>query len=315
MKPDLKPCSAPPRYMPLNEFMQQEAKSLVEKMVDLGVLEKSTLPANSTIFIVQKSSGKWRLICDLRKFNDRLNDFVVHLPSPFELINKICKFTLFSYVDFPDAYFSVPLSENPLKHNPVVASVSGMNYNFKYLRMPQGLKPATACFINLLNDIYAPIQSFVVNYLDDSVIGSDDDDDIHFSRLKQFIKITDEAGLKISLQKSCFFTKNINFLNYTVSNNSWSISENQRTTINALDIDNLNQNKRESLAAFITHFTRFHTGVAFAARLIRNPSTSPSTVKSVLDNIKSKLLKASALRSANFENELLIFTDASDLDC
>ena len=66
-----------------------------------------------------------------------------------ELINKICKFTLFSYVDFPDAYFSVPLSENSLKHNPVVASVSGMNYNFRYLRMPQGLKPATACFINL----------------------------------------------------------------------------------------------------------------------------------------------------------------------
>ena len=140
--------------MPLNEFMQGEARTLVEKMVDLGVLKKSTLPANSTIFIVQNSSGKWRLICDLRHYNDKLADFVVHLPSPYELINKIAKFLMYSYCDYPDAYFSVPLSEHSMRTNPVVASVSGMSYNFQYERMPQGLKPATACFINILNEIY-----------------------------------------------------------------------------------------------------------------------------------------------------------------
>lgn len=200
LKPNLKETTAPPRYMPLNEFMRGEATKLVEQMVGLGVLEKSTLPANSTIFIVQKTSGKWRLICDLRKYNERLQDFVVHLPSPYELINKICKFLLFSYVDFPDAYFSMPMSDHSLKNNPVVASVSGMYYNFRYLRMPQGLKPATATFINMLNEIYAPIQEFVVNYLDDSVIGSDDDEELHFTQLKKFIQITSDSGLKIALQ-------------------------------------------------------------------------------------------------------------------
>ena len=315
LKDNLRPETSPPKYMPLNEFMQSEASSLVSQMVDLGVLEKSTLPANSTIFIVQKSSGKWRLICDLRRYNDRLKDYVVHLPSPFELINKICKFSLFSYVDFPDAYFSMPMSDYSLKHNPVVASVSGMQYNFRYIRMPQGLKPATATFINMLNEIYAPIQDFVCNYLDDSVIGSEDNEEIHFKQLKRFVEITDKSGLKLSLLKSCFFTKNITFLNYTVSNNSWSISENQRNTINALNVDNLTQTKRESLAAFITHFSRFHTGVSYAARKIRDPNSTPKTVELILDNIKAKLIKASALRAANFKDELLIYTDASDLDC
>ena len=315
MKPDLKAVSSPPRYMPLNEYMQGEARLLVQKMVDLGVLVKSTKPANSTIFIVQKASGKWRLICDLRKFNDRLSDFVVHLPSPFELINKICKFSLFSYVDFPDAYFTMPMSEHSMKHNPVVASVSGMQYNYQYVRMPQGLKPATAFFINMLNEIYAPIHEFVCNYLDDSVIGSEDNEEVHFKQLKKFVQITSDSGLKLSLAKSCFFTKNIQFLNYTVSNNAWSISENQRNTINALNTDNLTQTKRESLAAFITHFSRFHTGVSFAARKIRDSKTSVSTVDSILDNIKNKLITAPALRSANFKEDLLIFTDASDLDC
>ena len=314
-KPNLPQSSSPPRYMPLNEFMRTEAKGLVTKMEDLGVLEKSTLPANSTIFIVQKSSGKWRLICDLRKYNDRLSDYVVHLPSPYELINKICKFVMFSYVDFPDAYFSVPLSESSLKHNPIVASVSGMQYNYKYKRMAQGLRPATATFINILNEIYAPIQEFVVNYLDDSVIGSEDDEIAHFRNIKKFIETTDKAGLKISLAKSCFFTKNINFLNYTVSNKTWGISENQKATLNALNIDNLSQKKRESIAAFITHFSRFHTGVANAARQIRDCKTSPEAVGSILENIKKKLVNSPSLKSANFKDDLLIFTDASDFDC
>ena len=135
LKPDAKPFGTNPKYMPLNPFMQSEAKVLVQKMVDMGVLEECNQPANSTIFIVQKNSGKWRLIADLRKYNDRIQDFVVHLPSPYELINRICKFELFSYVDFPEAYFNVPLSKESIKNNPIIASVSGQQYNFKYLKM------------------------------------------------------------------------------------------------------------------------------------------------------------------------------------
>ena len=315
IKEDAKPFPSTPKYMPLNTFMKTEAATLVQKMVDLGVLIESTEAANSTIFIVQKSSGKWRLICDLRKYNERLADFVVHLPSPYELINKICQFELFSYVDFPEAYFNVPMSDESIKSNPIVASVSGQPKNFKFLRMAQGLSIACAKFVNLLNEIYAPVAKFVVNYLDDSVIGSNSDEETHFTCLKEFIKLTDEAGLKLSLAKSVFFATDLTFLNYTVANGAWSLSDNQRATINALNTDNLTKTKRESLAAFIQHFNKFHTNVAFASRIIRDPASSVETVKAILDNIKTKLIKSPALRSVNFENDLHIFTDASMHDC
>ena len=217
--PEMKPgeSSTPtiPKYMPLNPFMQSEARVLVQQMVDLGVLEKCNEPANSTIFIVQKSSGKWRLICDLKDYNKKIVDYVVHLPSPFELINKICTFKMFSYLDFSDAYFQVPLSEKCLKENPIVASVSGLQYNFKYLKMAQGLKIATAWFIGILNNIYAKVSDWVVNYLDDSVLGSDNDEEQHFVRAVEFVKITNEAGLRISLPKSVFFATDLCFLNYS----------------------------------------------------------------------------------------------------
>ena len=315
LKDDAKPFTATPKYLPLNTFMQGEAKGLVDKMVDLGVLIECTDTANSTIFIVQKSSGKWRLICDLRKYNERLADYVVHLPSPFELINKICQFELFSYCDFPDAYFNIPMSEESIKSNPIVASVSGQQKNYKFLRMAQGLRPATAMFVNTLNEIYAPIMDFTFNYLDDSVIGSDKDEEVHFTRLIKFVDLTQNAGLKLSLSKSVFFATDLTFLNYTVSNKSWALSDNQRATINALNADNLTKQKRESIAAFVQHFNKFHTGVAHASRKIRDVSVSADSVKSVLENIKKRLISSPALSSVNFKDDLHIYTDASSFDC
>ena len=315
IKAGMKTTSTSPKYMPLNPFMQSEAKVMVQKMVDLGVLEETTEPANSSIFIVQKSSGKWRLICDLRAYNEKIQDYIVHLPSPFELINKICQFEMFSYMDFPDAYFQVPLSEESIKNNPIVASVSGQPYNFMFLRMAQGLKISTAWFIGILNRVYAKIAEWLINYLDDSVLGSPNDENLHFKRIVEFVDITEKAGLRLSLPKSVFFATNLCFLNYSLTKGAWSLSDSQRATINALNVDNLTKAKRESLAAFINHFNRFHTGVSYAARRIRDVNTSVDTVKSILDNIKKKLIEAPALKSVNFTDPLLIYTDASKFDC
>ena len=302
------------RYMPLNPFLQKEAKSLVDRMVKLGVLEVCTEVANSTIFVVQKTSGKWRLICDLKKFNERLTNYIVHLPSPYELINKICGSKLFSYCDFPDAYFQVPLSDESIKNSPIVASVSGCNTNFKFLRMAQGLRPATATFVNITNEVYSEISDDVSNYLDDSVVGTVDDEEIHFAKLRRFIEITNDAGLKLSQAKCVFFAKNITFLNYTITNGKWSLSDKQKSTINSLNADNLNIEKRESLAAFLQHFNRFTTGVSHAARKIRDQTLSDEAIKSVLEAVKTKLINSKALKSVDFKSELHIYVDASQSD-
>ena len=119
--------------------------------------------------------------------------------------------------------------------------------------MAQGLKIATAWFIGILNEIYARVSEWVVNYLDDSVLGSEDDEELHFSRVVKFISITEDAGLRISLPKSVFFAKELVFLNYSLTNGAWSLSNNQRETIDSLNADNLTKQKRESLAAFINH--------------------------------------------------------------
>ena len=284
-------------------------------MVTLGVLEECTEVANSTIFVVQKTSGKWRLICDLRKYNERLTDYIVHLPSPYELINKICSSELYTYADFSDAYFQVLLSDESIKNHPIVASVSGCSKNFRFLRMAQGLRPATATFVNLTNQVYSPMSDHVSNYLDDSVIGTVNDEDIHFRKMKQFVQLTNDAGLRLSMTKCVFFAKNITFLNYTVSEGKWGLSEKQKKTIGSLNADNLNQEKRESLAAFLQHFNRFASGVSHASRKIRDSTLPIEDIKKAIEKVKAKLINSKALKSVDFVSDLHIYIDASEFDC
>ena len=68
------------------------------------------------------------------------------------------------------------------------------------------------------------------------------------------------------------------------------------------------------MAAFLQHYNRFTTGVAHAARKIRDCTMPEEQIKNILENVKRKLLDSPALKSANFKNPLYIYSDASDLD-
>ena len=42
---------------------------LVEEQLKLGHIVETTSPLNSTVFVIKKKSGKWKMLTDLRKIN------------------------------------------------------------------------------------------------------------------------------------------------------------------------------------------------------------------------------------------------------
>lgn len=54
---------------PLKKEKLEAAHSLVQEQLQKGHIEPSTSPWNSPIFVIQKKSGKWRLLTDLRGVN------------------------------------------------------------------------------------------------------------------------------------------------------------------------------------------------------------------------------------------------------
>ena len=49
--------------------MLQTLEQLVQEQLDARHIEESTSPWNSSVFVVKKKSGKWRMVTDLRAIN------------------------------------------------------------------------------------------------------------------------------------------------------------------------------------------------------------------------------------------------------
>lgn len=82
---------------------------LVQEQLAAGHIEFSTSPWNTPIFVIQKKSGKWRLLHDLRAVNKTMISMGAlqpGLPSPLVAIPKIF---LKLVIDLKDCFFSIPL--------------------------------------------------------------------------------------------------------------------------------------------------------------------------------------------------------------
>lgn len=59
---------------PLNAEKLQAARDLILEQLELGHIESSNSPWNTPIFVIEKKSGKWRWLRDLRAINATTED-------------------------------------------------------------------------------------------------------------------------------------------------------------------------------------------------------------------------------------------------
>ena len=83
-------------------------KQLVKEQLKEGHIVPSASPWNSPVFVIQKKSGKWSLLHDLRQINDILEDMGVlqpGLPSP----TMILKQWPIVIIELKDCFFTILL--------------------------------------------------------------------------------------------------------------------------------------------------------------------------------------------------------------
>lgn len=93
---------------PLTQEKLQAATMLVQEQLMAGHIEPSNSPWNTTIFVIKKKSGKWRLLQDLRAVNKVMRPMGAlqpGLPSPVAIPAKFYKMV----IDLKDCFFTIPL--------------------------------------------------------------------------------------------------------------------------------------------------------------------------------------------------------------
>jgi hypothetical protein len=202
----IRPYRVPEVYKPK---VQEELK----KMMDWGIIERSTSPYVSPMVVVLKPDKTLRLCLDLRRLNSQL--WPEH-DKPMEIDEILGKFEgmrFYSLVDMISAYWQLPIHPDHQRY--VAFSLNNQVFCFK--RLVFGLSTAVSSFTRAMELILGPkIMKTTIIYIDD-VLSIATSFDQHMKNLEKLLTRMMEAGFTLRLEKCQFLQEKIQFVGHEIS--------------------------------------------------------------------------------------------------
>ena len=145
----------------------------------LGYIVKCMSPWASPIVIVPKSNGKLRLCVDFRYLNSLSIPYNWPLPNIDELLSILCDMKVCSKLDARYGFLNIFIKPKDIDKTSFVCHLG----QYKFLRMPFGLRNAPASFQRAIEHILSPVlNKYVLVYMDDVIVFSPNIE-LHFIHL------------------------------------------------------------------------------------------------------------------------------------
>ena len=217
------PIASKPYTLPLKHYdwVQKE----IETLERAGIIERSISPWASPVVIVPKKNApgeppRRRMCVDYRRINKLQPEVtkadggkgcisLIPLPKIDELYAKLKGYKVFTSLDLRSGYYHIGLKDSAKPKSAFVLSSLG---KYQFNRVPFGLAQAPAYFQKLINDVLKGC-NFAMGYLDDIIIYSRSEKE----HLEEIFTRLKTAGLKLKLEKCCFFKKHIQYLGHLIS--------------------------------------------------------------------------------------------------
>ena len=194
---DAKPIAQP--YRPCPRAYVEEAKSIIDNMLKLKIIEESDSEYGQNLVIVRKPSGALRLCVDLRAINAILvptSKPAWPIPNPEESYEKFATAEYVSKLDLTNAYWCLRLTPRSRK----VTAFYFLNRLYHFIRAPFGAANLPSVFARVMQKLTRYYRSFVWSYFDDICIYSTNFSD-HLEHLDKILQRIEEAGFKIRADK------------------------------------------------------------------------------------------------------------------
>lgn len=295
--------------IPLN--IRSQVKEEIDEMVKLGVIEESASPFSSPAFAIKKKDGGIRICNDFRELNSITIQDAHPCANLRDLVSEIGEASIFSKIDLHKGYYQVEI--DPEDRHKTAFSLLGTHYAYK--KMPFGLVNAPKTFQRAMNTILTGLKNTKV-YMDDLLIYSKDLTE-HAKHLELLIERLRKNNIKINLEKSALFKKEISYLGFTIDSTGIA-PQIDSTKIMSLKKPS-NKKQLMKLLGFINWF-RPHLRNAseltkdFYQKIKKGTHTiewnENDDIK--LEEIKVRILKAEKLVFPNYDEEFLLQTDASN---
>ena len=228
-------------HIPKNNFSVAEIPIVdeeISKLIKKGVVIESqhvTGQHISPIFLRSKSGGTFRLILNLKRFNELQRKLHFKMDTIWSILNLIRKDCFMTKLDIKDAYYSVPIKLEDRKFLKFMHK--GKLYEF--CAVPNGLSPGPRKFTKLLKPPLSVLRKQKVNvgaYIDDILLTN--------KTFKETLKSTniaatlfDSLGFIIHPEKSVFTpTQTIEYLGFIIDSRKMMIflTEKRRAQVREL---------------------------------------------------------------------------------
>ncbi len=286
---------------------------LLSKLLEEGIIVKSTSLWSSPLVPVRKKDGSVRICVDFRQLNAVTPLVRYWVPSLDEILRKVGQCGCLSTLDLTAGFHQILMDPESSDLTTFVCPLG----KCKFVRMPFGLKNAPAIFQAAVEVVLEPVKHIACNYIDDVVIFSESWDQ-HMHDLKSVIQCLGVAGLTIKKRKCVFGQKYLTYLGHRIGGGDISIPECRVQALLKFAQPHTKKEMRSFLGA-LSYYRRFIKGFGSLSALL-TPSVSLRAPQQVewtrgmimaFGKLRSLLADNVALCVPSPDDNFVLYTDAS----
>ena len=188
----------------------------IQKLLDKGVIVPTQHESGEyilPIFVANKKDGSYRMILNLKSFNQHVEYQHFKMDSVWTAIRLMTPNCYMASVDLKDAYYSVPIAKPHQKY----LRFEWNNMLFKFTCFPNGLAFCPRKFTKLMKPVFATLRQLghlSSGYIDDSWLMGPVWDDCA-KNVVDTVKLLDTLGFVVHPEKSVFIpTQKLVFLGF-----------------------------------------------------------------------------------------------------
>ena len=197
----------------------------IQKLLDKGVIVPTQHERGeyiSPIFVANKKDGSYRMILNLKRFNQHVEYQHFKMDSVWTAIRLITPNCYMASIDLKDAYYSVPIAKPHQKY----LKFEWNNMLYKFTCFPNGLAFCPRKFTKLMKPVFATLRQLghlSSGYIDDSWLMGPVWDDCA-KNVIDTVKLLDTLGFVVHPEKSVFIpTQKLVFLGFILDSVSMMV--------------------------------------------------------------------------------------------
>lgn len=300
------------RYPKIHEA---EVKNQVNELLDQGIIQPSTSPWNSPVWVVPKkadASGlkKWRMVIDYRGLNDLIVTDKYPLPSIEHILDQLGEAKYFTTLDLASGFHQIEI--NPDDRAKTAFSIPGGHFEFN--RLGFGIKNGPPAFQRRMDNTLRGLPAWV--FLDDIIIPGKSLEDHNknltdvFSRLRSF-------NFKLQPDKCEFLGTETNYLGHIITDKGIMPNPNKIKAISEIKRPKGTKDIK-SFLGLVGYYRKFIPSFSQIAKPLNKLLAKDQKFnwddkcEESFTNLKNILITEPILQYPNFEKTFILTTDASN---